>query len=112
MNIRVGTVTSVSGKVVRGYLPIGERADGSEIVCPLAIAAGSDAGPVLWLQDCAHGDEIGGVLGLQTFLRELAPCTHKGTVICVMISIPAAFSYASEVGRLVGIAGFGTDCPY
>lgn len=90
-NIRVGNAVAETGQIVRGSLPIGERADGTQMTCPVAVASGREPGPVLWLQACVHGDEVGGTLALQAFLRELAPCTHKGVVVCVMIANPQAF---------------------
>lgn len=95
--VEVGSARGVAGEVVRGSLPVAEAADGSPIALPVAIVTGREAGPVVWVEASAHGDEYGGPRALQDVLRGLDPAAMKGTVVAVMITNPPAFRALQRV---------------
>jgi len=70
---------------------LGEYPDGTDIISPVLIAAGNKSGPVLWMQGAIHGPEVGGVLGMVQFIRELAVADLSGTIICLAVANPLGF---------------------
>jgi predicted deacylase len=70
---------------------VGEAPDGTPRNVPVTIVAGRKAGPVVWINACAHGDEYGGARALQQVVAGLDPERMSGAVVAAMISNPAAF---------------------
>ena len=88
--IQVGTAVAEPGKITRGELLLGHFPD-APITSPVMIACGKEPGPVLWIQGCVHGPEIGGPVAMQRVLGGLDASTLKGTIVCVMLANPNAF---------------------
>ncbi len=88
--LRVGTATAVPGQRVEGRFTLSEYAD-AEVASPVVIASGLKPGPVLWVQGCIHGTEVGGTLGLLRFLNGLDLRSMRGSVVAVMLANPHAF---------------------
>lgn len=89
--LEVGGTRAVSGSKVRGWLRVGEDADGSALALPFVIVAGIRPGPVVWVNATSHGDEYGGPRALQEVVRRLDPEKMSGSLIAVMIANPPAF---------------------
>lgn len=89
-DLRVGTAKAVPGEVVRGELRLGDYPD-APITSPVMIAAGRSEGPVLWVQGCVHGTEVGGPLGMVKFVSSLDLAAVSGAIVCVMLANPNAF---------------------
>lgn len=87
----VGNLESKKNAVVKGYLPGGEMACGSEVRIPLAIAEGAQDGPVLWLGSSIHGDELNGIVVLRELLDEVDTANLRGTIIFTPLLNPTAF---------------------
>lgn len=99
--LRVGTARAVSGELVRGELRLGDFPD-APIVSPVMIAAGRKDGPVLWVQGCVHGTEVGGPLGIVRLLRGLDLSKVSGAIVGVMLANPNAFRAYSRSTPLDG----------
>ncbi|UCE31323.1 MAG: succinylglutamate desuccinylase/aspartoacylase family protein [Burkholderiales bacterium] len=99
--LRVGTARAAKGQVVRGELRLGDFPD-APIVSPVMIAAGRRQGPVLWVQGCVHGTEVGGPLGIVRFLKGLDLSQLSGAIVGVMLANPNAFRLYSRSTPLDG----------
>ena len=110
--IQVGTARAVPGQTVRGTLAVGEAADGTPVALPISIVSGTKAGPVVWVQAGAHGDEYGGPRALQEVVRGLDPGAMSGTVIAALIANPPAFRGLQRVNpNLDDLADMGDAFP-
>ncbi len=89
--IELGTARALPGEKARGSLKVVETADGSDVSLPVSIVNGRSAGPVVWIQACAHGDEFGGARALQEVVGGLVPEKMSGAVVAVFIANPLAF---------------------
>jgi predicted deacylase len=89
--MKVGTAEAAKGKIARGEVVLGYYPDGAPITSAVLIASGQRSGPTLWVQSCLHGPEIGGVLGIQRFLKKLDPVTLSGAIVCLMATNPLGF---------------------
>lgn len=94
---RVGTADVRRGEMTRGRLPLLQYADGSEVAAPVIVIAGKEAGPIVWIIACGHGDEWGGALATQRIARALDPATLKGLVVLVPVANPPAFQAMRRV---------------
>jgi predicted deacylase len=110
--VEIGTARGVAGQAVRGSLKVAEAADGSPVSLPITIVTGRQAGPVVWVEASAHGDEYGGPRALQDVVRSLDPQAMAGTVVAVMITNPLAFRALQRVNpNLDDLADFGDAFP-
>jgi predicted deacylase len=89
-DIVVGTAKIQPGALSRGELVLGEFPD-APIASPVMIAGGREPGPVLWVQGCAHGTEVGGAVAIHRCLRELDLASLRGAIVGVMLANPNAF---------------------
>jgi predicted deacylase len=89
-DIVVGTAKAQPGALSRGELVLGEFPD-APIASPVMIASGREPGPVLWVQGCVHGAEVGGAVAIHRCLRELDLASRRGAIIGVMLANPNAF---------------------
>lgn len=89
--ITIGTVTAGCGEKVRGKLLAGEFSTGTEVYLPFILINGKEDGNTVWVNACAHGNELNGVLAAQKLARELRPEDVKGAVIITPICNPLAF---------------------
>jgi predicted deacylase len=74
-----------------GYLPVGTRPDGTAIGLPVIVVTGVEAGPVIAVDGCVHGDEYEGCEAVIRVARALDPAALRGTFIGVPALNPAAF---------------------
>lgn len=102
MDVRVGTAVAQPGHRSHGHLEIGSMADGSAITLPVIIAAGREAGPVLWAQGCIHGDEYGGAAALIEFARALDLERLQGVLVALPVVNPSAFNQRARLSNLDG----------
>lgn len=110
--VEIGTARGAPGQTVRGSLKVAEAADGSPVVLPIVIVTGREAGPVVWVEASAHGDEYGGPRALQDVVRSLDPQVMRGTVVAVLITNPLAFRALQRVNpNLDDLADFGDVFP-
>jgi len=110
--VEIGTAKGVPGQAVRGSLVVAEAADGSPVALPIAIVTGREAGPVVWVEASAHGDEYGGPRALQDVVESLDPSAMKGTVVAVMITNVPAFRALQRVNpNLDDLEDFGDAFP-
>jgi predicted deacylase len=91
LDMKVGSAISTAGQITIGDLILGEYPDGAPANSPIAIACGMASGPVLWVQACIHGTEIGGIIGMQRVLGRLDLGSLKGAIVCVAICNPFGF---------------------
>jgi hypothetical protein len=88
--LQVGTAVAKPGERAFGFLEVGETNDGAPIRIPVGILNGSGDGPVLWLQNGAHGMEYVGMGAIQRILHGTDPASLAGAVVCVpMVNILA-----------------------
>jgi predicted deacylase len=86
----IGGIRVAPGSTASGYVPVATRLDGSTLSIPVIIVHGAQAGPVLCVDACCHGDEHEGMLAVLRLTRSLDPVNLRGTFIGVMaLNIPA-----------------------
>ena len=81
-------------------VPAGELAHMAEIQIPIVVVAGSQDGPVLWVNGTVHGDELNGSYGAWELSRELNPEELKGTLIVTPICNPMAFECRNKISAI------------
>ncbi|HXF81538.1 MAG TPA: succinylglutamate desuccinylase/aspartoacylase family protein [bacterium] len=87
---RFGDVEVAPGRAARTHLPLLSTPDGEIVRAPVVILHGARPGPVLWIQACIHGNEVGGTLALHRLLAALAPAQLRGTIVAVpVLNVPA-----------------------
>ncbi|MDN2567307.1 succinylglutamate desuccinylase/aspartoacylase family protein [Aquibium sp. A9E412] len=94
--MKIGTVEARQGTLSRGQLPLGEYPDGGAIASPLIVASGRKPGPVLWVQTCIHGNEVGGPVAVHRFLESLDLEALSGTIVFALQGNPLAFRELSR----------------
>lgn len=78
------------GQVARTSFPLLTSPDGAPVEAPVIIMNGARPGPVLWIQACIHGNEVGGTLSVHRLLETLRPARLSGTVVAVpVLNVPA-----------------------
>jgi uncharacterized protein len=92
----VGTARGEPGRWTRGYLSLGDYADGP-IQSPVNLICGEKAGKVLWVQNAVHGDEAGGAIGILRFLHRCDPAAMSGSIAALMVANPTAFRAQSRL---------------
>jgi predicted deacylase len=98
---RVGSAVARPGARTTGELILGHHPD-RPITSPVTIVTGTEPGPVLWVQGCVHGPEVGGPVSLLRFLDELSPATTRGAVVAVMLASPTSFRAYSRNAPIDG----------
>ena len=110
--IEVGNARGAPGQKVRGTLRVGEAADGTEVALPVVIVTGRRAGPVVWVDAGAHGDEYGGPRALQDVVRNLDPEKMSGALVAVLAANPPALRGLQRVNpTLDDLAAMGDVFP-
>ncbi|MBM3567391.1 MAG: hypothetical protein FJX46_01400 [Alphaproteobacteria bacterium] len=89
-NFRIGSALARPGKRVEGELVLGHYPD-APIATKVTIVSGTRPGPVLWVQGCIHGPEVGGVVAMLRLLERLDPRRMRGSIACIMLANPTAF---------------------
>jgi len=86
----IGSLTVAGGKTASTRLECSELADGTPMTIPVIVAHGAEAGPVLFLKGCQHGDEVMGALMAQEVAGKIDPAHLRGTLLIVPIAnVPA-----------------------
>ncbi|MDQ7843829.1 MAG: succinylglutamate desuccinylase/aspartoacylase family protein [Armatimonadota bacterium] len=85
-----GETTVAPGQVARTSFRLLTCPDGDAVDAPVVIMHGARPGPVLWIQACIHGNEVGGTLALHRLLALLPPSRLRGTIVAVpILNVPA-----------------------
>jgi predicted deacylase len=79
-------VPVVAGERVTRRIPVGELADGSPVLLPVATIGGVRPGPTLYLQAVIHGDELTGIEICRQALAAIDPAALAGTVVAVPVA--------------------------
>src|SRR6266446_7717185 len=88
--VRVGSVVSVPGQTVTGFLDVRAGVDeGTKI--PVAIIQGTKPGPVLALVAGSHGAEYASIIALEKLIEKIDPAEVTGTVILLPLVNIASF---------------------
>jgi len=86
----VGQISAEPGSTSRGYVQVATRLDGTPLGIPVIVVHGVDAGPVLSIDACCHGDEHEGTAAILRLLQGIEPSRLRGTLLCVpVLNIPA-----------------------
>jgi len=89
--IEVGSVAVDAGQTGEGYVELAEWADGSPVRLPVKVARGTEDGPVLWVDNAVHGDELEGTVALWKVFELLRTVELKGTLVAALIMNASAF---------------------
>lgn len=100
--IEIGSALADGPGRFEGQLKIGSHRDGSPIGLPVVIVQGKQAGPVLWMHGCVHGDEYCGALNIHSFLRTLDPMQVRGAVVALPILNLTAFQALRRMSPIEG----------
>lgn len=103
--IIVGTAHSTAPGIVKGTLKIGETPAGVPIDAPVVIVRGEQAGPVMWMHGCVHGNEYCGTFIIHEFVAGLDPKTLKGTVVAIPVLNVTAFQTKRRMSPFEGYNG-------
>jgi predicted deacylase len=113
--IRVGPITAASGDIARGFLRLGDLADGqTPIQIPVVVINGADDGPLVYLHAGSHGQETAYAVDMMRRLSKdvIRPDRVRGAVILVPIANPLAHFAASRIAPHYGVregGAFGGD---
>jgi predicted deacylase len=89
-DFRRAFATAAPGARIKGRVPLGTSASGSELGMPWIILRGARPGPCLWINGQVHGDEINGLLAGFDFINGLDPRGLAGTVAMTTSANPFA----------------------
>lgn len=89
--VKVGSISTKSKSINKGWLKIGELSNGSEVKIPVMIVNGKKEGPILWLNSGIHGDELTGIIASRKLALDINPENLKGALICTLISNTLAY---------------------
>jgi predicted deacylase len=103
--IEIGTAVSKGEGIAKGFLKVGELPDGQAMRIPVVILRGREAGPVLWLHGCVHGNEYCGAFTIHELLRSLQPQQVKGTIVALPILNITAFEKNQRMSPFEGYNG-------
>jgi len=78
------------------YIDLPNQPNGAPISLPVAVLAGADDGPTVWISSAVHGDEINGVDICRHLLRELDVATMAGTLLVLPIVDVYGFNVGSR----------------
>jgi predicted deacylase len=92
----VGSVTVETGRKKFAPLTVGTMANGSRLLVPVHVLAGSKPGPKLCVVSTQHGDEIGGIDVARQIVTGLDPQEISGTLAVIPVANPLAFEAQSR----------------
>lgn len=78
------------------YIDLPNLPNRAPISLPVAVLAGADSGPTVWISSAIHGDEINGVDICRHLLRELDVASMAGTVLVLPIVDVYGFNVGSR----------------
>jgi predicted deacylase len=79
-------VPIVRGERTTRRVPLGELADGSPLLLPVATIGGARPGPTVYLQAGIHGDEMTGIEVCRQALATIVPAELAGNVVAVPVA--------------------------
>jgi predicted deacylase len=92
-DLEIGPLRARSGTLVRGWLPVGEFADGTPVRVPMALVHGGRPGKTLYLQAVSDGDELNGLGVVRQILRQVRPEELAGSIVAVpVLNLPAFYA--------------------
>jgi predicted deacylase len=92
-DLEIGPLRARPGTVVRGWLPVGEQADGTPVRVPVALLHGARPGKTLYVQAVSDGDELNGLGVVREILRRVRPEELTGSVVAVpVLNLPAFYA--------------------
>lgn len=87
------------GKLHKVWFDIVMDATGHAISIPLLIGRGVEEGPVLGLTAAVHGNELNGIVVIQSLMDHLDSLSIKGTIVgCPVVNVP---SYIARQRRYI-----------
>jgi predicted deacylase len=89
-DFRQAFATARPGQRIRGRVPLGTSASGSEFGIPWFALKGTRPGPCLWINGQVHGDEINGLLAGFDFINGLDASRLNGSVVMTTTANPFA----------------------
>lgn len=95
--MRIGTLTSRPGTLVRGSLRVGETH------VPIAILRGTRPGPVLYLQAAQHPSEMMGIEVSHHVIENLDPRKLRGEIVVAPIANPVHAAWSAGLDTHAGL---------
>ena len=83
--VKVGSISTKSKSTNKGWLKIDELSNGSEVKIPVMIVNGKKEGPILWLKEGIHGDELTGIIASRKLALDINPENLNGALFCTLI---------------------------
>jgi predicted deacylase len=106
-DFRQAFATARPGQRIRGRVPLGTSASGSEFGIPWFALKGTRPGPCLWINGQVHGDEINGLLAGFDFINGLDASRLNGSVVMTTTANPFAMEARIWIRRTpVGLTGW------
>jgi predicted deacylase len=91
--LEIGPLRAAPGTGLRGWLPVGELADGTPLRVPVALLNGARPGKLLYLQAVSDGDELNGLGVVREVLRRVRPEELSGAIVAVpVLNLPAFYA--------------------
>ena len=89
-DFRQAFASAAPGQRIRGRVPLGTSASGSEFGIPWIALKGAHPGRCLWINGQVHGDEINGLLAGFDFINGIDPARLHGSVAMTTTANPFA----------------------
>tara|TARA_B100000686_G_scaffold353492_1_gene459345 strand:- start:1362 stop:2360 length:999 start_codon:yes stop_codon:yes gene_type:complete len=83
--LKIAQMSVALGEKTRGYLSLGQLADGSPVNMPVAVIRGKQTGPRLFLTAGVHATEAEGVEVARRIINMVAPETLRGMLVVVPV---------------------------
>ncbi|MFH1749944.1 MAG: succinylglutamate desuccinylase/aspartoacylase family protein [bacterium] len=78
------------------FIKILNGSDLSRRHLPLMSAESKNSGPVVWLNGCIHGDEVGGMVVIQEIFKQIKDKLQNGKILAFPIMNPIGFETATR----------------
>jgi predicted deacylase len=95
--LKVGSAAAANGSKGQGFIKVGELAIHAEILIPVMIVNGREAGPTLWVNGGVHGDELNGFMAMRRVATGLDPAQLKGALIITPLCNPGATQWRQKL---------------
>ena len=83
--LKIAQMSVAPGEKTRGYLSLGQLADGSPVNMPVSVIRGKQTGPRLFLTAGVHATEAEGVEVARRIINMVAPETLRGVLLVVPV---------------------------
>jgi uncharacterized protein len=98
--VEIDGIRTEPGSTAYGLLHVSETPSGAPIGIPICIVQGTNEGPTLLVDSSVHGQEITGTLAIKKLLRNLAPSSLSGTLVCAPCVNAPSFDAVARVNIL------------